>query len=127
MQHNLRKAERFSLCAKAELRASGERITGEVVNISMTGVMIRLSDSEASRVDGRKTWVCQIASADLPSDIAFLARVVRKEGGRDGLDIGCEIGAIADRQMVLLKAYRSLAKARVSPLIWKKRLYGTTG
>lgn len=122
MLHNLRREDRYPLAGEARLSAGGHSLAGEIVDISLNGIALRLDQAAALQLNGRKTWRCQVESVDLPAPVEFLVRVVRQRVWLGGMGLGCLITAIDERPLVFLKAYRSLAVARANPVVWRKRL-----
>ncbi len=123
MVHNLRRNQRYPLQARVELIAADISVPGAVLDISMSGAAFHLADEYRSVIDGRNTWVCRLHSDDLPTDIAFVAKVIRQHNAPDGTKLACQIRAIAKRHLACLQAYRTLAVARMAPPSWKRRLY----
>lgn len=121
MLHNLRREDRYPMSGEVRLSAGGLSVAGEVVDISLNGIALRVDEAGAERLDGRKTWRCRVDSPDLPATAEFLVRVVRLRPTLGGLGLGCMITAIDERPLVFLKAYRSLAVARANPPVWRKR------
>lgn len=121
MLHNLRHDDRYPLAGEASLSAAGHTVTGEIVDISLGGIALRLDRAAALQLNGQKTWRCHVDSPDLPAAIEFLVRVIRQRTWLGGMGIACMITAIDERPLVFLKAYRSLAIARAHPLPGRKR------
>lgn len=121
MLHNLRREDRYPIVGEARLSAGGRSLAGEIVDISLNGIALRLDQEAALQLNGRKTWRCQVESSDLPATVEFLVCVVRQRTWLGGMGIGCLITAIDERPLVFLKAYRSLAIARATPLSWRRR------
>lgn len=126
MLHNLRREERYPITGEAKLSAGGFTLAGEIVDISLGGIALRLDQEAALQLNGRKTWRCHVESPDLPAAVEFLVSVVRHRPWLGGLGLGCLITAIDERPLVFLKAYRSLAIARANPPVWRKRPVGAS-
>lgn len=120
MLHNLRREDRYPIAGEAKLSAGGFTVAGEIVDISLNGIALRLDQEAALQLDGRKTWRCHVESRDLPAAAEFLVRVVRQQVWLGGMSLGCLITAIDERPLVFLKAYRTLAIARANP-VWRRR------
>lgn len=124
MLHNLRREDRYPIAGEAWLSAGGFTVAGEVVDISLNGIALRVDEDGAQRLDGRKTWRCRVESRDLPATVDFLVCVVRQRAWLGGLGLGCMITAIDERPLVFLRAYRTLAVARANPPVWRRRPAG---
>lgn len=122
MLHNLRRESRYPMAGEVTLLAGDAAITGEVVDISLHGIAVRLEAADEVAFNAYRIWRCHIESPDLPAPVDCMVRVIRRRVWHGGLGVGCEITEIDARPLVLLKAYRTLAGARATPLVWRKKL-----
>lgn len=116
MLHNYRINPRFHLAGEAILRSRQVAFAGEVVDISLSGIAVRVSPGFRVNSGLRSTWLCQVSSPDLPAELVFLLRIVRLQKRRSDSFIGCRIIDINDDNSRKLKAYRALAMARGNPV-----------
>jgi PilZ domain len=98
------------------LRSRQDVIDGEVVDISLTGIALRVDGDFRASSGLRSSWLCWVSSPDLPDDLCFLARVVRMQRRRSDNFIACRIIDINSDNGRKLKAYRALAMARGNPV-----------
>ena len=109
---NQRREERYPIVGQARLVADGMAVHGELSDISLHGLAVRLHGRSARYLDGQPHWRCHLQSPDLPSALDFGIRVIHQRSDSGELGLGCEITDIDERPLVLLKAYRILAQAR---------------
>jgi hypothetical protein len=117
MRHDIRKGERHPLWGHAGLKHGDATINGRVVDISSSGIAIVAQQVPAEVVSARNTWLCEIEARDLPTTLRCLVRIVRRKPMREGYRLGCAISLIDDQNLNLLKAHRSLALARRTPIL----------
>lgn len=116
MRHNYRGHHRYFVAGRVRLEAGKETLEGRLFDVSLDGVGFDSAENSALPALGRRTWLCTLASPDLPQDIRCLVRVVRRQSTRLGSTFGCRIIEIDATNLALLKAYRALAMARGNPL-----------
>ena len=116
MLHNFRINPRFHLAGEASLRSRQALVAGAVVDISLSGIAVRLAPDLQLAGGLRGTWLCQVSSPDLPGELVFLIRIVRLQRRRSDSFFGCRIIDIDHENARKLKAYRALAMARGNPV-----------
>ena len=116
MLHNYRTSPRLYMDGEATLRSRQVVIAGEVADISLSGVALRLARDFQIPSGMRSTWLCLLTSPDLPADLCFLTRVVRLQLRRSHYFLGCRIIDIDSENSRKLRAYRALALARGNPV-----------
>lgn len=122
MLHDLRRENRYPMSGEATLSAGEKILTCKVLDVSLQGISVCVEPGMDALLQTHRTWHCHVESSDLPAPIDCLVRVVRQRPARDGIGFGCEIAAIDEQPSILLKAYRSLAIARDTPMLWRKKL-----
>jgi hypothetical protein len=116
MLHNFRINRRFYLAGEASLRSRQAVLAGAVVDISPSGIAVRVPPAFQLASGSRGTWLCQVSSPDLPGELVFLLRIVRLQRRRSDSFFGCRIIDIDHENARKLKAYRALALARGNPV-----------
>ena len=116
MLHNYRINSRLYIAGEAVLRSRQNVIAGELVDLSLSGVALRLAPDFQINSGLRATWLCLLSSPDLPGELCFLLRIVRMQRRRSDCFIGCRIIDIDSENSRKLKAYRALAMARGNPV-----------
>jgi c-di-GMP-binding flagellar brake protein YcgR len=91
MQLEKRQHERHRTAGKITLSAAGRVLTGELFDVSKTGMALVLEEAPDFEISPDIQWLCHVDSNDFPTTVSFPARIVRQQKLENGVLLGCEL------------------------------------